>query len=272
MHFGTRIILCFWFVFALPMSAAQPGEVKPHGKDFSSSLHSLSNAPAMALPEAYLLAVHNAVNATQQDASRDLTAILPSNRDLIWRGSDNDRQVLVATWTTHDSYFVSPGQPMGKPFVENYTVWVTAAPELKAFCRSYQPGPNGPPLVGRLEQLLGLPPRSGHRYVVELWVRPQDLFRPSADPEVTDREAQLDHPNVPGYLSVSDLYKQWFKDTAAARYQPKHGPPYPWTRLGYTYDWGNPDGRMGLSEFVIREGAELTVHAVHATEDYGTSK
>ena len=44
----------------------------------------------------------------------------------------------------------------------------------------------------RLEKLLGLPPNSGKTKFVEIWVRPQDLFRPSPDPEITDCVAELD--------------------------------------------------------------------------------
>lgn len=43
---------------------------------------------------------------------------------------------------------------------------------------------------------------------------------------------------------------------------------YPWTRLGYTYDWGNPRADMGLSEFVIKKGAEIAINSVYTTEDY----
>lgn len=56
------------------------------------------------------------------------------------------------------------------------------------------------------------------------------------------------------------------------RYDPKTGPPYPWTRLGYTYDWGNAKSRVGLSEFVIRKGARLTVHSVSTTEGYAQKR
>jgi hypothetical protein len=248
---------------------AESPAAKPHGKDFSSSHHSHPEARAMTLPERYLQAVTNAVNATQEDVSRELTPILPSNQQLIWRGSGADRQVLVATWTTHDSYFVSPEQPLGQPFEEQYAVWVTAAPDLKRFCERYRRKEGATPLPRRLEQLLGLPPNSGHKFVVELWVKPDDLFRPSADPEITDYDAQLEFPEVHDYISVSEKYRQWYENTAAARYKPQHGPAYPWTRLGYTYDWGNDETRVGLSEFVIREGAELTVHSVYLTEQYG---
>ncbi len=38
----------------------------------------------------------------------------------------------------------------------------------------------------RTRQLLGLPPVSNHRFVVEMWVRTEDLFRPCRDAEITD--------------------------------------------------------------------------------------
>ncbi|WP_144057898.1 hypothetical protein [Novipirellula maiorica] len=240
---------------------------KPHGKDFSSSLHSHPDAQPVVLPKRYQQAVKNAVNATEENVSRELTPILQSNQELIWRGSGNDRQVLVATWTTHKSYYPSPGTT----FQEKYTLWVTAAPKLKEFCVDYDPGESDTTLPRRLEQLLGLPPNSGHKFVVELWVNPNDLYRPSADPEITDYEAQLKFPDVSGYVWVSECYKQWYHSTADARYTPSSGPAYPWTRLGYTYDWGNDETRVGLSEFVIRERAELTVHSVNTTENYGKS-
>jgi len=45
---------------------------------------------------------------------------------------------------------------------------------------------------------------------------------------------------------------------------------YPWTRLGYTYDWGNPDSEVGLSEFVITAGATIKIENVYETAAYCT--
>ncbi len=45
-------------------------------------------------------------------------------------------------------------------------------------------------------------------------------------------------------------------------------PGYPWTRLGYTYDWGNPGSEVGLSEFVIQGGATVQVAQVYSTQAY----
>jgi len=43
---------------------------------------------------------------------------------------------------------------------------------------------------------------------------------------------------------------------------------YPWTRLGYTYDWGNPCHEVGLSEFVIKKDAEVIVEDIETVEEY----
>ena len=38
---------------------------------------------------------------------------------------------------------------------------------------------------------------------------------------------------------------------------------FPWTRLGYTYDWGNSTSEIGLSEFVIKNNSQVTVFKVY---------
>jgi hypothetical protein len=43
---------------------------------------------------------------------------------------------------------------------------------------------------------------------------------------------------------------------------------YPWTRLGYTYDWGNPESEVGLSEFVVAAGSTVSIEAVSDNETY----
>ena len=43
---------------------------------------------------------------------------------------------------------------------------------------------------------------------------------------------------------------------------------YPWTRLGYTYDWADNGQEYGLSEFLIRQGAEVEVAFTMTTEEF----
>jgi len=100
----------------------------------------------------------------------------------------------------------------------------------------------------RMLQLLGMPATNTPQYLVEIWVKPDDLFRPSPDNEITDNTAGLYFPD-----STNSDYIIWFNNNIITSYYPEKGKTkYPWTRLGYTYDWGNPMHEEGLSEFILR--------------------
>lgn len=221
------------------------------------------------LQTAYEAAVADAEVAEASEICKDLLAITPYNPRVTWEGVPGESRVLMVTWTSYTGY----DDLVGKSIVlsdltkaetmATRDIWVTAAMGVQfaiAECRSM---PNG--LVVRLEQLLGLPPNSGKTRFVEFWVDPEDLFRPSPDPEITDSEAGLDFPRSEDYVTVSPEYITWFEELKATSYGVGG---YPWTRLGYTYDWGNPWSEIGLSEFVIRTGATVDVHSVTLTEDY----
>ena len=45
-------------------------------------------------------------------------------------------------------------------------------------------------------------------------------------------------------------------------------PGYPWTQLGYTYDWGNSNDHYGLTEYTIIEGAPVHVLTCVDIEHY----
>lgn len=211
-----------------------------------------------ALQQAYLNAVTDAAIAELDEISRNLIFIVESNDELVWRGEAENKQVLVLTWTSWDGYDEKVGQAM----VNTRKTWVTTVPELKNFCTAYSATHNNLPL--RLEQLLGLPPNNGKTRFIEIWVSPTDLFRPSPDPEITDQVAELTFPTSQ-YFTVSADYVTWFNNLSSQSYG-ENG--YPWTRLGYTYDWGNPIGEVGLSEFIIDGGATVEIKGVIKTADY----
>ncbi|MCZ7402555.1 MAG: hypothetical protein O8C61_10070 [Candidatus Methanoperedens sp.] len=206
----------------------------------------------------YRLAVKDAQIASQEEISRNLTAIIESNSNLIWDKHDSDQpRVMVVTWTG-DFY----NDKVGKSIQADRFVWVTVAPELRYFCTNYQK--EYPNLTIRLKQLLGLPPDSVKSRFVEIWVYPYDLFRPSPDPEITDHEAELTFPESK-FINVSNEYIKWFNEQEVESYG-QDG--YPWTRLGYTYDWGNPESEVGLSEFVINQGSIIEVKGSYSLKDY----
>ncbi|MEM9212994.1 MAG: hypothetical protein AAGD25_01325 [Cyanobacteria bacterium P01_F01_bin.150] len=243
----------------------------------------------ITLPPEYWDAVRDARIPEPQEIFRDLTAIAPHNPNLIW----NDHgQVLVTLWTGWEGYTLG----LGERLVVTRDVWVTPPFELKAFCSAYEPTEEVS-LEERLRQVLGLVPgtvdTSGDRQVVELWVDPRFMFRPSPDPEITDHEAEVDFQPTGIFTGNSERhqqqYQRWFYQQYDQRYQvsgqlmspsniDKKNLPYPWTQLGYTYDWGNPadwdnvDGdrpvNVGLSEFVIHEWSPIAVHSTQSTDVY----
>ena len=241
---------------------------------------------AIAPPAAYWQAVEDARTPEPHEVFRDLTAITRHNSALTW---DGQGRVLVATWADWAGYT----QNVGSQLIVTRDVWVTVVPDLQTFCAAYTPTPEIP-LAARLSQVLGLPPepaaQAAHRQVVEVWVDPQFLFRPSPDPEITDHEAELTFRTGNAFISVPSSYLQWFYAQYDQRYQyqgqpialdgaaPPSALPYPWTQLGYTYDWGDradwatldPDRpeHVGLSEFVVRQWSPVAVHAAHPPSDY----
>ena len=199
-------------------------------------------------------AIRDAMVVEEWKICNNLTAIVNTNPSLMWRGEGENRTVLVVVWTKYPSSY-----PFGG--VVNTTwgeTWVTVAPELKNFFKDNSvPAGN---ITVRAEQLLGLPRNNGNTHFVELWVRPHDLFRPSPDCEINDTVTQLTFPE-----NADSAYKKWFNDNIIYSYFSKQ---YPWTRLGYTYDWGNPYGSFGLTEYVIRQNSTVIVESVTSALEY----
>ncbi|MDP8248222.1 MAG: hypothetical protein P9M00_08805 [Candidatus Tritonobacter lacicola] len=197
--------------------------------------------------------------ATADKISKNLTAIIPSNEDLI--RDENDR-ILMAAWS--DDWYSQHYQPGDYHYVsEDHLVWVTVVPQVIDFVKRNRVEPEN--LVSRLEQLYGLPPDYGRTEFVEFWVYPADLFRPSPDPEITDHESELAFPTSP-YFTIDGAYQNWFNNLKSSIYLPPN--PFPWTRLGYTYDWGDPDDHVGLSEFIVRGDVNIQIRAMTGTHEY----
>jgi hypothetical protein len=214
-----------------------------------------------ALKQRYRAAVVDAAVAEPSEISRNLVAIVPSNERLVWKNRNDslNTRLLVVTWTNYNGYDGKVGQPIAV----SREIWVTTVPEVKNFCKQHK-------VQGalRLEQLLGLPPNNGKTKFVEMWVWPADLYRPSADPEISDCEAETDFRTPNKFIEVSNEFRTWYNDLKAQSYG-ENG--YPWTRLGYTYDWGKKKNHVGMSEFVILPGSTVEINSISTTEEYEKS-
>lgn len=218
-------------------------------------------APVMDLATTYAAALQDAKVAEPDEIFDGLTAITPDNTNLAWQ---NER-VLMVTWTSWNGYDGLVGQEtkLGRE------VWVTATPQLQTFCQSYAATPEMP-LTLRLEQLLGLPANNGKTRFVELWVSPADMLRPSPDGEIDDTTAELVIPGPERFPSQQDyeFHRDWFNLQMSLQAYDDPSKGYPWTRLGYTYDWGNPESEIGLSEFVVAAGSTVAVEKVYSHTEY----
>ncbi|XHH08922.1 MAG: hypothetical protein ACFCUE_15365 [Candidatus Bathyarchaeia archaeon] len=208
----------------------------------------------LTLEEMYQNAIEDAMIAHPCEVSSNLTPIADSNTDLVWQGEDGNRTVLVVTLTKYASSY-----PVGAEVCTSWgETWVTVVPEIQNFFQNNVGVDCN--LTLRTLQLLGLPPDCSNTCFVEMWVSPDALFRPTPDSEITDETAQLDFPS-----STTAEYKDWFNSNIVYSYFPQR---YPWTRLGYTYDWGNTDSHVGLSEFVLKQNSTVTVKAVYTIDTY----
>ncbi len=211
---------------------------------------------------------------------------------LVWEGEPGRSRILVAAFMSRDSYvrYYKDNLEAGSPeYVLSKSLWVTVTPELRNFFRTtpYWGAGTVVPTAKRVKQILGLHPAYDYEVIVEMFADPSDLFRPSPDPEVTDHEAELAIPPQKGgddwtfprdqnpFLALrtdvffkdskwspAQTYKEWFSDRADTIYTVgnENDPStwgWPWTRLGYTYDWGNSADHIGVSEFVLRVDPEL---------------
>lgn len=208
----------------------------------------LQNPPAaqVNLDDLYQSAVTDATVADSSEICDTLWPINSANTKLEWKTINHEEYVLVGNFNEYpDSYSdTSLTNSWG-------IIWVFIPEQYKSRMKSALILYNDTLL--RMRQLLGLPPSNTDNYIVELWVKPKDLFRPATDPEIDDKTAGLYFPT-----NADTNYIKWFNQNIYDSYfgNQMH---YPWTRLGYTYDWAKPASEVGVSEYCIKTNSLLFV-------------
>lgn len=211
--------------------------------------------PMVCNQETYAAGVRDAMEPTQAEVVDSLWAITPSNTRLKWNADQS--AVRMVAWTTYTGY-VEGGNTLSRE------IWVTAVPQLQELCKTL---PEDAARIARINQYLGLPPASewdSGRQFVEMWVEPGDMFRPCPDPEIDDSTCGLQFPD-----GVSSEHKTWISNYYATSYGFWQSTHYPWTGLGYTYDWCSQDTKhVGASEFVVRAGSVVNVTGIINRDTY----
>ena len=215
-------------------------------------------------------AIRDAAVAEPDEIVTDLFAINTYNPYLIWRNHDGQSQVLVLSWMSRSKLeqtfgasadVMAPEQAGAAP--ENRDIWITAVPQVRDTCASW--GLSGEDLELRLKQFLGLNAEWSYYALVEMWVSPRDIYRPCPDPEIGDTACTLPEV-VEGHFGApaDPAFTEWFTNLESISYGPNGAP---WTRLGYTYDWGNPDSNVGASEYLIAPSATVMLASINETPD-----
>jgi hypothetical protein len=224
-------------------------------------------APALAAPAAP--APETRYAAALEDAAvfeaRDLRRLVPARPDA-------DGTVLAAT-------LKAAAWEVGERTLDG-EVWVTVVPEVRDSCASWE----AEDIAAGLRQLLGLQPTQPVAYFMELRVPVDSMFRPAANPAV-GTDALCDAAGDGGGecalrlpASAPRRHVRWMAEQMLSAWRMPDGYPvpdadwrrlgYPWTRLGYTYNWRPGADRYGASEYVVRAGTPVTVTAVHTIAAY----
>lgn len=179
--------------------------------------------------------------------------------------SDSSDSTTVVTLTNFNGY------KMGAENTLTRDVWVTAVPEVKDLCHSFSGD-----VEMRLRQLLGLHPGQKFDKFVTMEVKRGDVFRPAVNPDpiltlpcacpITVKCGEEFPANV------DNKHIRWMADQMLSSYVISESSlipaGYPWTRLGYTYDWKPGSNKYGASEYVIRNGAKVIVTEINPVGVY----
>ena len=231
--------------------------------------------------DTYLAAIADMAVAVPADVTHSLDAIAPH------------QPVTVATWIRGDQvkYFRNPDGS----WVDRLggDTWVTEAPHLQEFCVGFTEANGHDPdlLTLRMEQRLGLAPHSAKTTFVSFMIADPDpaknIFRPCASPAIdTDScavrtSADDKCPDQSPQKESCEAHNLFFFKQYYGSYGAARPTGFPWTSLGYTFDWarGPADAngeadfvRFGESEYVVPAGTPISVAGAVTTEEYCTSK
>jgi hypothetical protein len=172
-------------------------------------------------------------------------------RELYPLHADHHGDVLVVTLGRSDG---NVGDPIT---ATKEGIWVTMVPEVQTICRAFTGD-----VTLQLRQLLGLPPDADLPRALTLRAKASDIFRPSPYPETTTKYPCPDPASDANCgnafpSTATPTHVLWIASSSLSLHAIPYG--YPWTHLGYTYNWAPGKDRYGASEYVIRTGSIATI-------------
>ena len=199
----------------------------------------------------YLRAVADAARLDASEVCRDLPCITSPGEDsrLRWVGRDGCDRVLVCCMT--ESGYDGEWVPERVFATGASALWVVLPYELEERVGAMPRMTDSLECRMRMLQLLGLPPHSPYDRLLFFYADRAALLRPCPDPAVESCRTPHVFP-----CEVAASYREWFEERMAISYG--GDTPYPWTRLGYTYDWHrDAERKRGLGEFLVPAGTSV---------------
>lgn len=200
--------------------------------------------------EMFAAAVNDSMTI-EDDELFDLVEISESSKMCTW---DDQGRVLMLTHHSYPDSYVE-----GEDYTLTYgEVWTFTDREIVEWYKENSNSVEDWEL--RFKQLIGLQPGRTYTHFSAMWVNPEDITRPGYAWQLKDTRSAKDFTAEP-----SEEFKAWFDSNIIWSYFESD---YPWTRLGYTYDWSAGSGEYGLSEFLIRKDAVTHVEFTLTIDEF----
>jgi len=200
----------------------------------------------------YSEAVEDAKQAEESEIL-PLVTLTPDSDMVTWNADGT--KVLLLSWHNQPESYVAGGSFT----CTDGEIWTFTDREILSWYDDNYEGVDNWEL--RLEQLIGLPASTEYTHVSAFWADIGEVIRPAYQTDVTK---QLTADLLDG--SALGAYREWFDGNAEYSYSEET--PYPWTRLGYTYDWAEDEDEYGLSEFLILAGSVIEVEWTKTTDEF----
>ena len=186
---------------------------------------------------------------SEDDEVYELVCLVDGDENVIW---DQEGRVLLVTW--HDYQAECEAGDTMDPSLGD--IWATSLGEMISWYEDNSSSVDDWEL--RFSQLLGVHADEGYTRFTAFWISTDVVLRPAY---VKDPTAQM----INDYSAVGQgQYREWFDENIIWSYFESD---YPWTRLGYTYDWSG-DGDYGLTEFLVPAGSGGEIEFTYTTEEF----
>lgn len=223
----------------------------------------MDNPPAADLNQLYATAIDDAMITEDIERIDTLWPISNTNSRLQWKTVNGRQYVLMATFMRFPSSY-----PEGDSITTTWgDAWLFIPQQMKMrIGGSFNASSD---TLMRICQLLGLPPVNSrtNTHIAEMWVPADSLQRPAGNPDI--RTATATEVLISG---ATPAYTNWFNNYIIyAYYHTLTGATdfhYPWTRLGYTFDWAPNSHKVGLSEYVLRANTGCWVNKTRTASNY----